>query len=222
MAGDPFEPELAAAAADAAEAAVMEAVDELLQLDLVRATDVPRRFRFRHPLVRRAVYESTAVGWRLGAHERCAEALAARGASGRSARPPRRALGASRATPTRSPSCARPARKRSGSRRQAPRTGSQTRCASSAERAGGGARRAPLRPCASADGGRPVRRQPRRPAGGARDRARAIPTCCAPGSPARVRGSRASSDGTSRPVVRLAGALGEPARPGLAGGGGAA
>jgi DNA-binding NarL/FixJ family response regulator len=80
VAGDPFEPELAAAAAQLPEPPVMEAVDELLQLDLIRATDVPRRFRFRHPLVRRAVYESTAGGWRLGAHERCAEALAARGA----------------------------------------------------------------------------------------------------------------------------------------------
>ena len=59
----------------------MDAVDELLQLDLLRATDVPRRFRFRHPLVRRAVYEATAGGWRLGAHERCADALAARGAT---------------------------------------------------------------------------------------------------------------------------------------------
>jgi tetratricopeptide (TPR) repeat protein len=59
----------------------MHAVDELLGLDLIRTTDVPRRFRFRHPLVRRAVYEATAGGWRLGAHERCAEALAARGAS---------------------------------------------------------------------------------------------------------------------------------------------
>ncbi len=81
VAGDPFEPELAAAAARMPEAAVMEAVDELLQLDLLRTTDVPRRFRFRHPLVRHAVYEATAAGWRLGAHERCAEALAARGAS---------------------------------------------------------------------------------------------------------------------------------------------
>ena len=50
-------------------------------LDLVRNTDVPRRFRFRHPLVRRAVYDATAGGWRLGAHERCADALAARGAT---------------------------------------------------------------------------------------------------------------------------------------------
>ncbi|HEY6835645.1 MAG TPA: AAA family ATPase [Gaiellaceae bacterium] len=81
VAGDPFEPELAAAAAGLPEASVMDAVDELLSVDLLRATDVPRRFRFRHPLVRRAVYEGTAAGWRLGAHERCAEALAARGAA---------------------------------------------------------------------------------------------------------------------------------------------
>jgi ATP/maltotriose-dependent transcriptional regulator MalT len=81
VAGDPFELELAAAAADVSEAAAMQAVDELFDLDLVRNTDVPRRFRFRHPIVRRAVYESTAGGWRVGAHERCAEALVARGAT---------------------------------------------------------------------------------------------------------------------------------------------
>jgi ATP/maltotriose-dependent transcriptional regulator MalT len=81
VAGDPFEAELAAAAAGMPEASVMDAIDELLQVDLLRTTDVPRRFRFRHPLVRRAVYETAAGGWRLGAHERSAEALAARGAT---------------------------------------------------------------------------------------------------------------------------------------------
>ena len=79
VAGDPFDPELAAAAAGAAEAATIDAIDELLSVDLVRQTDVPRRFRFRHPLVRRAVYEAMPGGWRLGAHERCADALALRG-----------------------------------------------------------------------------------------------------------------------------------------------
>jgi predicted ATPase len=81
VAGDPFEPDLAAAGASTSEQSALEALDELLQCDLVRPTDVPRRFRFRHPLVRRAVYESTTGGWRLGAHERCAQLLAARGAS---------------------------------------------------------------------------------------------------------------------------------------------
>jgi DNA-binding NarL/FixJ family response regulator len=81
VAGDPFEPELAAAASGTSEDSTMEAVDELLQLDLIRQTEVPRRFRFRHALVRRAVYETSPGGWRLGAHERCAEALAARGAA---------------------------------------------------------------------------------------------------------------------------------------------
>jgi predicted ATPase/DNA-binding NarL/FixJ family response regulator len=81
VAGDPFEPELAAAAAGVPEGSVMDAIDELLRLDLLRTTDVPRRIRFRHPLVRRAVYEAAAGGWRLGAHERSAEALAAWGAT---------------------------------------------------------------------------------------------------------------------------------------------
>jgi ATP/maltotriose-dependent transcriptional regulator MalT len=80
VAGDPFEPELAAPSSAVSESTVMEALDGLLRVDLLRTTDVPRRFRFRHPLVRRAVYEAAAPGWRLGAHERCAESLAARGA----------------------------------------------------------------------------------------------------------------------------------------------
>jgi ATP/maltotriose-dependent transcriptional regulator MalT len=81
VAGDPFEPELAAAAAQVSEADGFDALDELLRLDFVRPTDVPRRFRFRHPLVRRAVYETTPGGWRLTAHERTAQALDARGAA---------------------------------------------------------------------------------------------------------------------------------------------
>jgi DNA-binding NarL/FixJ family response regulator len=80
VAGDPFDPELAAAAAEVSEDVVLGALDELLSLDLVRHTDVPRRFRFRHPLIRRAVYDLTPGGRRLGAHERCARALRERGA----------------------------------------------------------------------------------------------------------------------------------------------
>ena len=80
VAGDTFDPELAAATADVPEDEALDALDELLGLDLVRSTEIPRRFRFRHPLVRRAVYELTPGGRRLAAHERCAAALAERGA----------------------------------------------------------------------------------------------------------------------------------------------
>jgi DNA-binding CsgD family transcriptional regulator len=80
VAGDPFEPELAASAAGVSEDTALSALDELLARDLVRATEVPRRFRFRHPLVRGAVYEAAPGGWLLTAHERAAAALADRGA----------------------------------------------------------------------------------------------------------------------------------------------
>ena len=79
VAGELFEPELASAAAGVSEDSAMDAIDELLELDLIRQTEVPRRFRFRHPLVRRAVYETTKASWRLKAHERCAGFLSARG-----------------------------------------------------------------------------------------------------------------------------------------------
>jgi DNA-binding NarL/FixJ family response regulator len=77
VAGDPFRPELAAAAANIPEAEALEALDELLALDLVHATASPLDFRFRHPIVRSAVYESAGPGWRLGAHARAADALRA-------------------------------------------------------------------------------------------------------------------------------------------------
>jgi ATP/maltotriose-dependent transcriptional regulator MalT len=80
VAGDPFEIDLAAAAAGVDEPAALGALDALLARDLVRATDSPRRFAFRHPLVRRGVYQTAGAGWRLAAHRRVAGALEAQGA----------------------------------------------------------------------------------------------------------------------------------------------
>jgi ATP/maltotriose-dependent transcriptional regulator MalT len=80
VAGEPFEPDLAAVIGELSEAEGLEALDDLLAVDLVRPTNVPRRFAFRHPLVRRSVYESARGGWRLAAHERASTALDARGA----------------------------------------------------------------------------------------------------------------------------------------------
>jgi ATP/maltotriose-dependent transcriptional regulator MalT len=79
-AGDPFELDLALATAGMAESDALVALDDLIGHDLVRPEEVPRRFHFRHPLVRRAVYQSCPSGARLAAHSRCADALAARGA----------------------------------------------------------------------------------------------------------------------------------------------
>jgi signal transduction histidine kinase len=80
VAGEPFEPDLAAAIAELSAPDGLAALDALLALDLVRPTAVPRRFIFRHPLVRSAVIESAPGGWRLAAHARAAAALTARGA----------------------------------------------------------------------------------------------------------------------------------------------
>ncbi len=76
--GDPFELDLALATAEMSEADVLDALDELLDSDMVRSTSVPRRFRFRHPLVRRAVYEACPSGSRIATHHRSARALEAR------------------------------------------------------------------------------------------------------------------------------------------------
>ncbi len=81
VAGEPFEPDAAAAIAQLETDEALSALDDLLAVDLVRPTRVPRRFIFRHPLVRRAVYEATPGGWRLAAHARAAAALEAQGAS---------------------------------------------------------------------------------------------------------------------------------------------
>jgi DNA-binding NarL/FixJ family response regulator len=78
--GDPFEPALAAAAAELDEPAALRALDELLARALVRPARGARRFAFRHPIVRHAVYAATPPGWLLGAHARAAGELERRGA----------------------------------------------------------------------------------------------------------------------------------------------
>jgi DNA-binding CsgD family transcriptional regulator len=81
VAGDKADPALVAAIVPAELAFVSSALDELAAADLVTpAADVPG-FSFRHPIVRRAIYESAPPAWRIEAHGRAAAVLAARGAS---------------------------------------------------------------------------------------------------------------------------------------------
>ena len=63
--GDPFEPELVAETAGLSQSETLADLDDLLRTELIAATDVPRLFRFRHPIVRRTVYESS--GGRMAA-----------------------------------------------------------------------------------------------------------------------------------------------------------
>ncbi|HEX3040557.1 MAG TPA: AAA family ATPase [Solirubrobacterales bacterium] len=73
--GDPFSLDLSIGAAGLDPGDGLTALDELAASDLVRATDVPRRFQFRHPLVRAAVYDAVPEGTRLAIHALCAELL---------------------------------------------------------------------------------------------------------------------------------------------------
>lgn len=78
--GDPFDLDLAAGVAELEASDALVALDHLTAAGLLHSTDAPRQFRFRHPLLRRAVYESAGAGWRLAAHARAADRLAGKGA----------------------------------------------------------------------------------------------------------------------------------------------
>jgi DNA-binding CsgD family transcriptional regulator len=73
--GDPFDIGLAAAGAALPDSEALDLLDELCRRQLVRPTDVPRRFAFRHPVLRRAVYGSAGPGWRTAARARAADAV---------------------------------------------------------------------------------------------------------------------------------------------------
>ncbi|HET7046793.1 MAG TPA: BREX system ATP-binding domain-containing protein [Solirubrobacteraceae bacterium] len=79
--GDSFDPALVAAVAQRDEADLLAALDVLVAADLIRPTAVPRTFRFRHPIVRRAVYDGMPAGSRVAAHARAASTLAQGNAS---------------------------------------------------------------------------------------------------------------------------------------------
>jgi DNA-binding NarL/FixJ family response regulator/tetratricopeptide (TPR) repeat protein len=78
--GEPFEPDVVADVASVPDVAALAAFDVLLERALIRPTGTPRRFAFRHPLVRHAVYAAAPGAWRLRAHGRAATALERRGA----------------------------------------------------------------------------------------------------------------------------------------------
>jgi DNA-binding NarL/FixJ family response regulator len=73
--GDPFDVGLAAEVAPMDETPALHALDDLLEQRLVRPAGAARRFAFRHPVVRHALYEAAPGGWRIGAHARAAAAL---------------------------------------------------------------------------------------------------------------------------------------------------
>ena len=79
--GDPFDLDLAIAASDATESAALAHIDELAANQLITQTGAPRRFAFRHPLVRNAIYHAAPAGARLASHRRIAASLGHRGAS---------------------------------------------------------------------------------------------------------------------------------------------
>jgi DNA-binding CsgD family transcriptional regulator len=78
--GDPFDLDLAIAAAEITDDEGYRAIDQLAERRIIEVGEVPRHFAFRHPLVRQAIYDGLPPGLRLALHERCAAVLTERGA----------------------------------------------------------------------------------------------------------------------------------------------
>lgn len=81
VAGAPFSADLLAEVTGHDEQDVVERLDELTALDLVRPTRDGRRYGFRHPLLCQALYQDISPGQRIALHAQTMAVLRRRGAS---------------------------------------------------------------------------------------------------------------------------------------------
>ena len=94
--GDPFDLDLAAAAGGLDADQALTGLDALVERGLVRPADIPRRFAFRHPVVRSAVHAAVPAGEEIAAHVRAAAGAGGRGSPAARSRPPPRPRGGAR------------------------------------------------------------------------------------------------------------------------------
>jgi DNA-binding NarL/FixJ family response regulator len=79
--GEPFEPHGIARLSAVPEPEVERALDEAAAAGVIHADPANGQLCFRHPIVRRAAYDSAPPAWRRGLHARAAGALRAQGAA---------------------------------------------------------------------------------------------------------------------------------------------